>query len=46
MARTNRHNDEQNGTRKRRHDRSEARKLVKEFERQYRARNQDPHIYL
>jgi len=27
-------------------DKAQAKKLLKEFERQYIARNKDPHIYL
>lgn len=46
MTRTIRQDDSPTDTVKRRHDRSQARKLVKDFERQYIARNKDPHIYL
>lgn len=46
MTRTIRHTDEHIGTVKRLHTRSQARKLVKDFERQYVALNKDPHIYL
>lgn len=31
---------------RKRHTRSQSKNLVKDFERQYIARNKDPHIYL
>lgn len=46
MAKIARHEGTKKVNGKRSHDRDVARKLVKEFERQYIARNQDPHIYL
>lgn len=46
MAKTQRHDNVKKPQAKRSHDRDVARKLVRDFERQYIARNQDPHIYL
>lgn len=45
MARTSRH-DSDSDARKRRYDRSHARKLLKDFERQYILSNKDSQIYL
>ncbi len=46
MARTIRRDKDTIGSTKRRHSRSGSRKMLKDFERQYIARNKDPHIYL
>lgn len=47
MARTIRHNEEGSpGTVKQQQSRAHARKLLKEFERQYTRRNKNSHIYL
>lgn len=46
MAKIRRHVSTKQAHPKRSHDRSAAQKLLKDFERQYIARNQDPHIYL
>lgn len=45
MARTTRH-DSDSRTRRQRYTRSDARKLLKDFERQYISVNKDPQIYL
>lgn len=46
MARTTRHDNESSRSIKQGYDRSEARKQLKDFERQYIAVNKDPQIYL
>lgn len=46
MARTTRHDKDLRHGNKQGYDRSEARKQLKDFERQYIAANKDPQIYL